>query len=227
MRVILIAGTLIAFSANAFGAAIVEYGTAGSVTSIAASVAECVTADDLTAASGIDVNTFSTFNFDNWDPANTSFADAVADNEFWTWGFTVDPTVLSLTLNDFDIRLDRSGTGPDDFEIQVQVNSNPAVSVLTHDFDDSASGVDFIDVDLSAIPILAPGDVVSFTLAAFNSESTGGSFDLEPIGNDFANNAIIIDGTAVKAVPEPSAFLFISLLGCVMGGLKYRKKAAA
>ena len=67
-------------------------------------------------------------------------------------------------LATMDIRLDRSGTGPDDFEIQASVNGGTAVSLLTHDFNDSANEVEFTNVDLSAIGALTQGDSVVFTL---------------------------------------------------------------
>jgi hypothetical protein len=105
---------------------------------------------------------------------------AVAANDFWRWGFDVTSAVF-IDLTTMDIRLDRSGTGPDDFEIQASVNGGPGVSVLTHNYNDSDQAVNFLDVNLSALPLLQQGDSVVFTLGAYNSEGTGGTFDLETI----------------------------------------------
>ena len=160
---------------------IVQYGTAGSTTSLApVVVAPEVTADNLVAGTGIDVQAFSTFNFSNWDPANTSFADAVAADEVWTWGFDVT-SLVDIDLTTMDIRLDRSSTGPDDFEIQASVNGGAATTVLTYNYNDGTVGVNFIGVDLSSIGTVSNGDSVVFTLGAFNAESTTGTFDLETI----------------------------------------------
>lgn len=191
---------------------IVQYATAGSVTSLPA-VAEsaAVTSDDLVAGSGLTVQTFSTFNFSGWDTASTSFAAAVAANDFHTWGFDVTAPGTTIELTTMDTRWDRSGTGPDDFEIQVSVNGAPGISLLTHDFGDSSAGVSFPGVDLSAVPTLTTGDSVVFTIAAFNSESSGGTFDLETITFPGGTDGIVINGT-VTGVPEPTTCM-LALVG--------------
>lgn len=204
---------------------VLEYPTAGSVTSLAPSLeATGVSGDDLTAGSGLAVQTFSTFNFADWDVASTTFGAAVAANDFWSWGFDVTSAVASITPTTMDIRLDRSSTGPDDFEIQVSVNGGTASTVLTHDFNDSGSGVDFLGVDISSIGTLTPGDSVVFTLAAFNSESSAGTFDLETIDlNGSDPRALRIEGIIV-AVPEASAFLFGGLAVTAVGIGRMRRR---
>lgn len=210
----LLAPMLMASAAQA--ATIVQYGTQGSTTSLAPfDVAAEVAGDDLTAGTGIDVLSFSTFNFTNWDPANGSFDDAIADDEYFRWGFTVTDNAVSIDLTTLDIRVDRSGSGPDDFEIRASVNSAPGISVLSHDYGDSSSGVNFLDVDLSSISGLTAGDSVVFTLAAFNAESTGGTFDLETITFPGGNDAITVNGN-ISVIPEPSTAL---LLGLGLAGL--------
>lgn len=204
------AATLAAASAQA--GLVLQYGTAGNTTSLAPAVVDAsVSGDNLTAGTGIDVQNFSTFNFTNWNPANTSFADAVADDEIWQWGFDVTDMV-DIAMTTMDIRLDRSGSGPDDFEIQASVNGGTAVSILTHDYGDSASGVDFLDVDLTTLGTLSMGDSLVFTLAAFNAEATGGTFDLETIN---PGEAIVINGDITPAmgggsVPTPGVLLLLT-----------------
>lgn len=201
---------------------IVQYGTAGSTTSLAPfEVAPEVSGDDLTAGAGIDVQAFSTFNFSNWDPTNTSFDDAIADDEFFRWGFTVSDALASIDLTTLDIRVDRSGSGPDDFEIRASVNGAPGISVLSYDFGDTSSGVNFVGVDLSAISGLTAGDSVVFTLGAFNAESTGGTFDLETITFPGGNDAITVSGN-VTIVPEPSTALLLGLGLLGLGRLRRR-----
>lgn len=185
---------------------IVQYNTAGGTTSLAPfAVDASVSADNLEAGSGIDVLNFSTFNFTNWDPANTSYSDAVADDEKWTWGFDVTAVATDITLSTMDIRLDRSGSGPDDFEIKASVNGGAEVSLLTHDYNDSSSGVNFLGVDISALGTLSTGDSIVFTLAAFNAESTGGTFDLETITYPGGNDSIVINGTISGGTPDTIA----------------------
>lgn len=207
------AALLASGASAAYSTTLLQYPTAGSTTSLSPAIVDpSISGDDLTAGSGLTVQDFSTFNFSGWDPASTSFADAVAANDFWTWGFDVTGNV-NIDLSTMDIRLDRSGSGPDDFDIQATVNGGVAVSILSYDFGDSSSGVDFMGVDLSGIGSLGPGDSLMFTLAAYNSESDLGTFDLETV--DFGGSdprALRIEGT-VSAVPLPAAaWLFGSAL---------------
>ena len=109
---------------NARADLILEYQTAPSTTNamLAPSIENlAVSGDHLSAGSGLSPKTGSTWNWTSWDTASTSFGAAVATDDFWTWGFDVTDSV-SIDLTTMDIRLDRSGTGPDDFEIMASVN---------------------------------------------------------------------------------------------------------
>ncbi|MEO1082053.1 MAG: ExeM/NucH family extracellular endonuclease [Pseudomonadota bacterium] len=162
--------------------------------------------DQLSAGAGLSANSGGTWNWRGWDTASTSFGDALAAGDFWTWGFDVG--AASVTPTSMDIRLDRSGSGPDDFEIQASVNGGTPVSVLTFDYGDSGSGVDFVAVDLSSIGTLNAGDSIVFTLAAFNSESNAGTFDLETVGFGGSDpRSLRISGTVGGAVDTPPSVI--------------------
>ncbi len=206
---------------------IIQYTTVTAVTSMPPIATNpAVSGDNMVAGSGLTPQGASTtWNFNSWNTASTSFAAAVAANDFWRWGFDVTSPVF-IDLTTMDIRLDRSGTGPDDFEIQATVNGGPGFSVLSHNYNDSADGVNFLDVDLSSLPVLVQGDSVEFTLGAYNSEASTGTFDLETITFPGGTDAIVIEGT-VAAVPEASAFLFGGLLCGVIGvGAVWRRASA-
>ena len=208
MRLLLTAALLLCASVAARAAVVIQYATAGSATSLAPTVVDAtVSGDDLVAGSGLNVQNFSTFNFTGWDIGSTDFAAAVTANDFWSWGFDVTAPGATIALETMDIRLDRSGSGPDDFEIRGSVNGGAESTLLTHDFADSGSAVDFLAVDISALGTVATGDSVEFVLAAFNSESDAGTFDLETV--DFGGSdprALRIEGT-ITAIPEPGALL--------------------
>lgn len=190
---------------------IVQFGTAGGTTSLAPAIVDPnVSASNLEAGTGLGVLNFSTFNFNGWDPASTSFEDALAADDVWTWGFSVTGADAIVDLTTMDIRLDRSGTGPDDFEIRASVNGGPAASVLAFDFGGTTAGIDFLGVDLSSLSGLTGGDEVLFTLAAFNSTSTSGTFDLETVTFPSGNDGLVIRGN-VSVVPEPATALLFGL----------------
>jgi hypothetical protein len=216
MAAIIVASVCAASGASAV--TILQYGTAGSTTSLAPfEVNPAVAGTNLEAGSGLAVQTFSTFNFSDWDPSNASYADAVADDEVFTWGFTVTDALATIDLTTLDIRVDRSGTGPDDFEVRVAVNAGPETTVLTHDYGDTTSGVNFLGVDLSAISGLGLGDTVTFTLGAFNAESAAGTFDLETITFPGGNDSIVVSGD-ITVIPEPSTALLLGMGLAALGG---------
>lgn len=197
---------------SASGEVIVQYATAGSVTSISPIIANAnVAADDLTAGPGLNVQTFSTFNFTGWDTASTDFDAAVAAGDFWSWGFEV--TGNDIILETLDTRLDRSGSGPDDVEIQASINGGTGVTVFTFDYADSGAGVNFPGIDISALGTVTLGDTVVFTLAAFNSESDAGSFDLETLTFPGGTDSLVVNGTVV---PEPASLVLLGLGGVAM-----------
>lgn len=200
---------------------LLQYGTAGSVTALAPNYEGAgVTGMDLIMGSGLTANTFSTFNALGWDVASTSYEDAVAANDFWTFGFKADQAV---SLTHFDIRLDRSGTGPDDFEIRAAIEGGAETTVLAYDFSDTTAGISFLGIDLTGLDLLA-GETIMFTLAAFNSETENGTFDLETITYPGGNDGIAIYGD-VAPVPVPAAaWLFASGLAG-LGAMKRKKKA--
>ena len=205
-------------SVSASAVTLATWGSEGSTTSLAGTgVAPGVSADDLFAGPGLDVRNNATFNFDDWDVGSIASADALAADDFWTWGFE---STVAYDLTDFSIRLDRSSTGPDDFLIELAINgSTDFMSVLDFDFQDNDGAVNFLNVDLTSFDAVTNAD---FRLTAFNSESSAGTFDLELLPS--SSNGIEITGT-VSAVPLPApALLLLSgLFG--LGALRFRRSA--
>lgn len=205
-------------AAQAVPVSLVEYNTANTATLAASYSDPSVTPVNVTAGSGISLNAGSTFNFTGWDPSNASAQDAIDDDEVWRFGFTA---LQDITLTSLDIRLDRSGSGPDDVEIFGAIDMGPRTSLFTHDFADSASGVNFTNIDLSAFSLSA-GQSMGFLVTAFNSELLGGAFDLETIFSSPRNFSIRVSGE-VAPVPVPAAvWLFGSAL---LGLIGMRRKS--
>ncbi|MCB1741849.1 MAG: PEP-CTERM sorting domain-containing protein [Gammaproteobacteria bacterium] len=219
-------------STAAHAAIILEYQTASSTSNptLSPSVVDAaISGDALAAGSGLTAVNGSTWTWRDWGTgfggghsSATSFAEAVSENDFWTWGFDVTGAV-EIALTTLDIRLDRSGTGPNQFEIQASVNGGAATSVLTGNFGDTSLGLDFVAVDLSGIGAVSQGDSVVFTMAAFGEDSGGasnvGTFDLETLGFGSDPRALRLNANVVPiapALPEPS---IIALLGLGLLGL--------
>ncbi len=221
MKKFVLAASLSALTHAAQAVNLAQWDTASSTTNptiTATSSDSSVAAADLSAGSGISAASGGTYNWNNWaddpgDVPNISYAEAIGENEFWTWGLTVIGS-QPLALESMDIRVDRSGTGPNEFEIKASINSGAEVSVQTHDFGDGSSGVDFVGIDLTGLAQLNPGDTIEFFLAAWGADSGGtsnfGTFDLETVDfNGSDPRSIRINGSII---PEPTSALF-GLLG--------------
>lgn len=219
MKFLILSALALALSSvSASAVTLATWGSEGGTTSLAGTSAGAgVSADNLVAGPGLDVRNNSTFNFDDWDVGSTSSADALAADDFWTWGFE---SFVAYDLTDFSIRLDRSLTGPDDFLIELAINgSTDFMSVLGFDFQDSGNAVNFLNIDLSGFNAVTDAD---FRLTAFNSESSAGTFDLELLPS--SSNGIEITGE-VSAVPLPASALMLlaGLFG--LGALRFRRTA--
>ena len=192
-----------------------EYTTAGSTQELSPNQsADSITATNLVAGSGLTFQEYSTFNFQGWDISSTSYDLAIAANDFWSWGFEVD-TNVNVNLSKMNFRIDRSGTGPHNVEIRAYVNDNSGISLFTYDFKDSKNGVTFAGdtaVDLSSIGTLSMGDSIVFKLAAYNSDSPDGSFDLETVTYPGGTDSMQLIGT-IAAVPEPASLALFGLGG--------------
>lgn len=227
LRLLGCVATLFLATAYSDGAVIVQYDTAASgdfPAITATTVNPAVSAVALSAGPGLNSASGATWNWNGFDVASTSFGDAVAAGDFFTWGFDV-LGLNTVALTTMDVRWDRSGTGPDDFEIQATVNGGTPVSLLTFDYADSSNGVDFVGVDLTGIGSLSGGDSLVFTLAAFNSESAAGTFDLETVDfNGSDPRSLRIEGT-VTAIPEPGSFVALGVIA--IGGLVVRCRRMA
>ncbi|MEZ4282179.1 MAG: PEP-CTERM sorting domain-containing protein [Myxococcota bacterium] len=228
----LIPHVLLGLATLAFGAmsasaqqTIVQYGSANTTSLAPVVVDGAVSATNLDAGVGLGLNSGSTFNFNSWDTSSTSFEDALAANDVWTFGFSITDATSIVDLTTMDIRLDRSGTGPDDFEIRASVNGGTATSLLVGDFAGGSLGVNFLGVDLSSLSGLSLGDSVLFTLAAWNATSAAGTFDLETITFPGGTDGLTIRGN-VSVIPEPTTALLFALGLGGLASIRPRSEAA-
>ena len=175
-------------------------------------------ADDMAAGSGLTVKSQGpSWNWKDFNTNTNSYADAVAANDVWTWGFDVR-TVSTIDLTTMDIRLRRSNLGPSDFEIQAAVNGGSSVSLLTHNFGGSTSITDFTAIDLSSLGTLKNGDSVVFTLGAWGGSNLNAAFDLEAfVGQSYG---VRINGD-VESVPEPTTLMLLVVLGIALIARKH------
>lgn len=169
------------------------------------------------------------FSSDNFDPLNATVADAIADNEYYQWGFSTDPgTITSLTTMDFSLR--RSAVNAHrDFELQVSFdgfatagttvstfsywgrNSGTAPGVIvpyqwmTTDTPGQGNGNRIAPITLSTVPALTAipgGSTVTFRLYAFGALAGAATSNTIAIGR--ADDAVSPPSTPINGPGGPS-----------------------
>lgn len=174
----------------------------------------------LSAGAGLTPLSASPWRWTGWDSENTSYADAVAAGDYWTWGFQLKENDLQLELSTLDLRLGYTATAPTVIEIRASINGGAALSLFTHPLD--GSDTTLTDVDISSVPTVTPGDSVDFILAGFNSTFAEGHLELRPT----AGYGLYVEGeySEFVAIPEPGAWSFGALVVGVIGVSQAWKK---
>ena len=176
-----------------------------------------ITATNLTAGSGLFAESGS-YRWSDWNDSSTSFTAAVAANDFWTWGLTVDSGSLNLTS--LSLALQKDPDGPENVEVQASINGGTSFSVLSDTFGGSLAVNSFSAGGIGSVPTLNAGDSIAFTLAGFDSSSIFGGLSLQSIPG--STSALILEGS-FAVIPEPAtaSLLAFGLVGC---GLIRRRK---
>lgn len=189
---------------SAWAVPIVAY-LPGSGSSVSPTIeATGVSGDALARGAGINLNVGGDFNSNGWNSTNS--ADAIANDEFLTWGFAA---VNAFDLTTLEIRYDRSNTGPTALVIDLAVNGGSFQTVFTDPDSVSITGEENT-VDLTAFGLTGV-TCATFRLAAFGASSTAGTFDIENTVTFDGTNGLVVSGTVV---PVPAAaWLFGSALG--------------
>jgi hypothetical protein len=138
--------------------------------------------------------------------------DAVAGDDYIEWGF-VSPTVFNLSS--FNVRYDRSPTGPTEarIEFKTTVGAGGSFQTVFSDNDISVNGENNLSIDLSSFDNVTSG---TFRLIAWGATSPAGTLDFENstvIGGGPLAVSFQLEGT-IAAIPEPSTFSLIAV--CVL-----------
>ncbi|MGL5083095.1 MAG: Ig-like domain-containing protein [Microcoleaceae cyanobacterium] len=167
-------------------ATILTYTSASGISLAPSTQGVGVTGLDLTRGSGIISATGSTFNSSGWNDS-VDLPGAIANNDFLQWGFN---STTAYDLSDLDIRYDRSGTGPNQVNIQISVNGGAFQSFFS-DSSVSDVGENNPDLNLSGFTNVT---AATFRLYGFGATAAAGTFDIEN-ALDFGNTGIVLSGT--------------------------------
>lgn len=163
----------------------------------------------------------ATFNSTSFTLNGTEI-DAVLNGDYIEWSFT---STSSYNLDDFDLRYDRSPSGPSSLRVDFNANNSGFTTVL-RDAAISDAGENAIGISMSSFDGITSG---TFRLYAWGATNTTGTFDFEnasAIGVNQLSNPVSFELNAtLTAVPEPSSMLLLGLAGVTVGvGRRWRQK---
>lgn len=162
-----------------------------------------ITVTGLTRGAGITYNSGTTFNSKHWD--TLSLSGAKTNNDYLQFSLQVDANRI-LDLNEMKIRMDRSGTGPNNVAIEYSTNgfSTAGTSIYTGTVSSSGSNH---TIDLSSIATLSATNVITFRIYAWGSSSLAGTFDIEKISHSYSANgwtpSLTDPGIAIEGCTTP------------------------
>lgn len=162
----------------------------------ATSTSNC-SATALSRGAGIASNSGSTFNSNNWT-TTASVTDAVSNNDYIEWTITANAG-FTVTVQEIDIRYDRSGSGPSQISIRSSVDSYAADIFSDASVSSSGEVGNITGLSLTS----SDGGAVTFRLYGYDASSTGGTFDIEqslsPTTLSLSNTGIILRGSVDAA----------------------------
>lgn len=168
----------------------------------------------LSRGPGLTPNSGITFNSNDWSTSadlDTSSTDYVR----WGWG----PSTGVYDLENMTIQYDRSGDGPRQLAITVQINQSDIFTVFTDS--NVNQGDETHTIDLSSFENVSSAQ---FRLFGFDANSLGGTLDIERFNSDpEPSRGIVVRGYAV-AVPEPHAFVFMTAISIAFVSRRRRTK---
>ncbi len=191
--------------ASSQGALLLGYNTTNGASVSATVVGSHVTGIDLTRGGGIVQASGSDYNSRAWNDS-TDQATAKTNGDFLEFGITVDTgfQVEDLSAGFFG---DRSGTGPSQIEVFYSTDNFATESSVLAATD---VGVNGSNQDTTAIPSALTG-TVKFRIYGYTATGSTGTFDIEDTEYD-STYGLVINGQ-VSAVPEPSSFALLGLVG--------------
>ncbi len=145
-------------------------------TATATGTAPNISAIGLTRGSGILQATGGDYNCNGW---SSTFAEADANDEYIQWSVTADAS-YEIELTEFDIRVDRSGSGPANWQIFYSLDNFATAGIdITGGQTVGTSGAAF-NFDSLSINSGTAG-TITFRLYAWGASSGGGTFDVEGV----------------------------------------------
>lgn len=164
-----------------------------------------ITVTGLTRGIGITMNSGGDFNSRSWTTSSPSLSNAKANNEYLEFSIQVDAGSL-LDLNEMKIKMGRSGTGPNNVEIEYSTDAFSTTGSSV--YNGTVSTIESVHtVTLTGITTFCATDVITFRIFAWGASSANGTFDIEGLDNTYTAQGwtptISNPGIAIEGLTTP------------------------
>lgn len=162
-----------------------------------------ITVTGLSRGAGVSYNAGGTFNSSNW--STTTLSDAKTNNDYLQFSIQVNNGSL-LDLNEMKIKMDRSGSGPPNVQIEYSTNAFSSAGTSVYNDNVSSSG-SIHTINLTSIATINATNTITFRIFAWGATSSGGTFDIESFSNTYTANGwtptISNPGVAIEGCTTP------------------------
>jgi len=146
------------------------------------------------------------YNSTNWTTANSSLSTAKTNNDYLQFSILVNSGSL-LDLNEMKIRMDRSGTGPNNVEIEYSTNAFSSAGTSIFSMTGLSKSGSIRTIGLSSISNINASSTITFRIYAWGATSSGGTFDIEGFSNSYTatgwTTTISDPGIAINGCATP------------------------
>ena len=166
-----------------------------------------ITVSGLSRGAGINhTSSGGDYNSTGWDNSSPSLSNAKANNDYLQFSIQVNSGSL-LDLNEMKIRMDRSGTGPNNVQIEYSTNAFSSAGTSIFSMSGLSKSGSTRTIDLSSTPTLNASSTITFRIFAWGASSSSGTFDIEGFSNSYTSNGwtptISDPGVAIKGCTTP------------------------
>ena len=131
-----------------------------------------ITVSGLSRGAGINhTSSGGDYNSTGWDNSSPSLSNAKANNDYLQFSIQVNSGSL-LDLNEMKIRMDRSGTGPNNVQIEYSTNAFSSAGTSIFSMSGLSKNGSTRTIDLSSTPTLNASSTITFRIFAWGASSS-------------------------------------------------------
>jgi hypothetical protein len=163
-----------------------------------------ITVTGLSRGAGVTYTGGGDYNSLSW--AASSLSTAKTNNDYLQFSILVNSGSL-LDLDEMKIRMDRSGTGPTNVEIEYSTNAFSSAGTSIFSMTGLSKNGSIQTIGLTSISNINASSTITFRIYAWGAGGSGGTFDIEGFSNSYTatgwTTTISDPGIAINGCATP------------------------